>query len=224
MLSVTNLHLSFQDAAGQAFKVLDIASFTGRKGQMIVLTGASGSGKTSLLHALCGLQPVDHGQIDWGGQSITSLTEAARDTWRRDNIGLVFQDFQLIEELSPLDNVLVPAWFSRFRAGPLRVRAKALLDELAVPSDRRRLSDLSRGERQRVALARALLFDPPILLADEPTASLDAQAGGTVIAQLRRLAQEQDRFVLAVSHDPALIHAADRVVQLDRGTLAEGAL
>lgn len=224
MLSVTNLHLSFQDAAGQAFKVLDIASFMGRKGQMIVLTGASGSGKTSLLHALCGLQPVDHGQIDWSGQSITSLTEAARDTWRRDNIGLVFQDFQLIEELSPLDNVLVPAWFSRFRAGPLRVRARALLDELAVPSDRRRLSDLSRGERQRVAFARALLFDPPILLADEPTASLDAQAGGTVIAQLRRLAQEQHRFVLAVSHDPALIHAADRVVQLDHGTLAEGAL
>jgi putative ABC transport system ATP-binding protein len=100
-------------------------------------------------------------------------------------------------------------------------RATALLSEFGVPAQRRRLSDLSRGERQRTAFARALLFDPLIILADEPTASLDAASGAVVIDRLRSLARDAGRFVMAVSHDPAMIAAADRLVRLDRGHLIE---
>ena len=221
MLHVTNLSLTFEDAARTRFKVLDIPRLDARPGALLVLTGSSGSGKTTLLNTLCGMQAADEGRIDWAGQEISSLSETARDRWRRDHVGLVFQDFHLIEELSPLDNVLVPAWFSRFRAGKLRQRAKGLLSDLGVPASRRRLSELSRGERQRVALARALLFDPQILLADEPTASLDRAAGAAVIETLRRLAQDEGRFIMAVSHDPALIAAADRVIELARGRLRQ---
>lgn len=221
MLSITELSLSFQDASRSRFNVLDIADFHASAGGLIVLTGSSGSGKTTFLQAASGLQSVDRGYVAWSGTEVTTLSETARDRWRRSHIGLVFQDFQLIEELSPLDNVLVPAWFARFRAGSFKARATNLLADLDVPVGRRRLSDLSRGERQRVAFARALLFDPPILLADEPTASLDAASGGVVIDKLRTLAQEDARFVMVVSHDPAMIAAADRLVRLDRGRLVE---
>jgi putative ABC transport system ATP-binding protein len=222
MLTVTDLGVSFQDAARSRFDVLDIAHFAADPGAFIVLTGSSGSGKTTLMQAICGLQAADRGHVHWGDTDLSQLSETARDRWRRDHVGLVFQDFQLIEELSPLDNVLVPAWFGRFRAGSLIDRATALLREFGVPA-RRRLSDLSRGERQRTAFARALLFDPLIILADEPTASLDAASGAVVIDRLRSLAHDAGRFVMAVSHDPAMIAAADRVVHLDRGQLTEKA-
>lgn len=221
MLRVTDAALSFRDAARTSFNVLDLDLFTADPGQLIVLTGSSGSGKTTLLQALSGLQVIDKGRIVWNGTDIAALSESARDAWRRGNVGLMFQDFHLIEELSPLDNVLVPAWFTRFRAGPLRDRAAGLLADFGVPADRRRLSDLSRGERQRTAFARALLFDPQILLADEPTASLDAAAGSVVIDRLRGLAHDDGRFVLVVSHDAAVIRAADRVVHLERGQISQ---
>jgi putative ABC transport system ATP-binding protein len=221
MLKITDLAVSFQDAARSRFDVLNIANFTADPGELIVLTGSSGSGKTTLMQTACGLQAVDRGHITWGDTDLSLLTETARDRWRRDQVGLVFQDFQLIEELSPLDNVLVPAWFGQYRAGALVDRATALLSEFGVPAQRRRLSDLSRGERQRTAFARALLFDPLIILADEPTASLDAASGAVVIDRLRSLARDAGRFVMAVSHDPAMIAAADRLVRLDRGHLIE---
>ncbi|SEM59073.1 putative ABC transport system ATP-binding protein [Loktanella fryxellensis] len=223
MLDLCDVTVTFRDAARSRFTVLDLDHLTAQAGALVVLTGSSGSGKTTLMHALSGLLPVDRGHIVWNGTDIAALSEGARDRWRRDHVGLMFQDFHLIEELSPLDNVLVPAWFTRFRAGPLRARAAALLADFGVPADRRRLSDLSRGERQRTAFARALLFDPQVLLADEPTASLDAQAGALVIDRLQRLARDDGRFVLVVSHDPAVIAAADRVLHLSRGHIAQAA-
>ena len=128
----------------------------------------------------------------------------------------MFQDFHLIEELSPLENVLVPAWFGAGAGRDCRDRAGALLTRLGVP-DRRRAALLSRGEQQRTALARALLMDPAVVFADEPTASLDVASGAEVIALLSALAREEGRTVIAASHDPALIAAADRRLALERG-------
>lgn len=219
MLRAERLRLSFRDAEGRGFPVLDIAALAAEAGALTVVTGPSGSGKSTLLHALCGLQPVDAGAIRWQDIDIAPLSEGARDRWRRQTVGLVFQEFHLIDELSPLDNILVPAWFSRFRAGPMRDRAAELMRAYAVPTQRRRVADLSRGERQRVAMARALLFDPPVILADEPTASLDRDAGAAVIEGLCALARDRGRLVLAVSHDPGLIAAADTVLRLDHGRL-----
>ncbi|MEM1267728.1 MAG: ATP-binding cassette domain-containing protein [Pseudomonadota bacterium] len=220
MLVARDLRLAFADAAGARFDVLAIDHLAAERGSLTVLTGPSGSGKSTLLYALSGLQALDAGEVRWGETEITGLSEARRDRWRRETVGLVFQSFHLVDELSPIDNVLVPVWFGHLSARAHRPRATELLEALGVPTARRRLADLSRGEQQRVALARALLFDPAVILADEPTASLDRAASAAVIARFRAMADE-GRLVLAVSHDPALIDAADRVLALAHGRLTE---
>ncbi|MDF3607609.1 ATP-binding cassette domain-containing protein [Paracoccus sp. DMF-8] len=183
---------------------------------MVVLTGPSGSGKTTLLYLLSGLLVPTAGRIDWQGCDIARLSGSARDRWRRENASFVFQDFQLVPELSPVDNVLVPAWFTSFSAARLRDRAGSLLRRFGVP-DRRRASLLSRGEQQRVALARALLLSPAVIFADEPTASLDAASGAEVIATLSALARDEGHSIIIASHDPALIARADLRLELERG-------
>lgn len=185
-------------------------------GSMTVLTGPSGSGKTTLLHLLAGLIVPAQGRITWGGTDLAGLRAPQRDRWRRLHSGFVFQDFQLIEELSPIDNVLVPVWFSAFSARGHHGAAQGLLDRFGVPA-RRRTGLLSRGEQQRVALARALLLSPEVIFADEPTASLDAVTGAEVCDHLQALARTEGRSIVVASHDPALIARADRRLELDRG-------
>jgi putative ABC transport system ATP-binding protein len=199
--------------------VLDKLSLALAAGQLTARAGPSGSGKSSLLYVLSGLLRADGGEVRWGEVRLDRLGEAARDSWRRQHAGFVFQNFQLVDEMSPLDNVLLPAWFGRWSAAGLKPRARTLLDELGVPQ-RRRADLLSRGEQQRVAICRALLLDPPVVLADEPTASLDAKAGAEVGAILSRLAQE-GRTVVVASHDPEFLQRADRVLRLEHGQLAE---
>lgn len=182
---------------------------------LTVLSGASGSGKSTLLYLLAGLLVPTRGSVMWGGTDLARLSEMARDRWRRRNAGFVFQDFHLIEELSPLKNVLLPATFSGFSTARHRARAKMLLDRMDVP-DRPRVSLLSRGEQQRVALARALIFGPPVIFADEPTASLDAPNGARVAAMLADLAAA-GRTVIVASHDPAVLDLSARHIRLDHG-------
>ena len=185
-------------------------------GGMTALTGPSGSGKTTLLYLLSGLMLPTSGTIRWAGDDLTQMTEGARDRWRRQRAGFMFQDFQLVPELSPLENTLLPARFAAFRAGTHRTRARDLLQTLGVP-ERARAGLLSRGEQQRVALARALLMQPGVIFADEPTASLDSEAGAGVIALLADLARGQGRSIVVASHDPALIARADQRLMLQRG-------
>lgn len=190
---------------------LDIAP-----GRLTVLKGPSGSGKTTLLYLLAGLLVPAEGKVLWGDADIARLSEGARDRWRREHAGFVFQDFQLVPELSPLENALVPAWFSGFSARRVQGRGAELLTRFGVP-ERRRTALLSRGEQQRVALARALLLSPAVVFADEPTASLDAAAAEGVIATLAAIARDEGRSVIAASHDPALIARADLRLELERG-------
>ena len=150
---------------------------------------------------------------------IYRLAETERDQWRRQHIGFVFQDFHLLPELSPILNVKIAATFSRPPKG-IKERARELLDELGVPPGRQSIETLSRGERQRVAIARALLFDPPVILADEPTASLDDAATEQVLSALRALAR-RGKTVVMVSHEPTAIAEADQLVTLARGHIVE---
>lgn len=198
--------------------MIDLPALDLVPGTVTALSGPSGSGKSTLLYVLSGLLKADSGRIDWAGQDLNRMTEAQRDRWRRENAGFIFQDFHLIEEMSPVDNVIVSAWFTAFSARRLRDAAQARLDALGVPRDRRQTSLLSRGEKQRVAIARALIGDPAVIFADEPTASLDAASGASVIAVLRDLALREGRTIVTATHDPALLAAADRVVSLDHGT------
>ena len=211
-LAVRGLQLSFDAVSVIALDALDVAP-----GSFIALSGPSGSGKSTLLYLLSGLLHPDAGQVAWGQTDLSSLRESARDRWRRDNAGFIFQDFHLIAEMSPLNNVLAPALFGHFSSRPFRDAARDRLQMLGVPLERRRASLLSRGEQQRVAMARALLFNPPVVFADEPTASLDAPTGRDVVAVLRRLATQERRTVIAASHDPALLDQADLIIRLDHG-------
>ena len=207
------LRVSFLDEGRVPFTVLALDSFAPAPGQVTVVTGPSGSGKTTLLYVLAGLQPPQAGRVACADADIYAMGEGRRDRWRRRTIGFVFQDFQLIPELSILANVTLPATFTAGKGGRNGID---MLRRLGVPTAGRTVSALSRGEQQRVAIARAMAFDPPVILADEPTASLDVAAGGEIRTILRELAAG-GRTVVVVSHDPALIEAADLRVRLDHG-------
>jgi putative ABC transport system ATP-binding protein len=192
-------------------------------GTAVALTGPSGSGKTTLAYLLTGIEPVQEGSVRWGGVELRGLSERLRDRWRREHVGFVFQDFHLVPGLTIEGNVLVTCWFRQLRPTPAEhERALALLDGFGVPRAGRGVTDLSRGEQQWVAIARAMLRQPPILVADEPTASLDTAAGAKVIELLLAAARESGATLLAVTHDPALIEAVDQVLRLERGRLTPG--
>jgi putative ABC transport system ATP-binding protein len=220
VLQLSNVSVTFQDAMGKPFKALEIASLGFEPGHIVVISGASGSGKSTLLHVIAGLLPPAAGEVTWREKSISELTETRRDHWRRETIGYLFQDFQLIPEMTPLGNVALPGTFGRNRIP--KNRAALLLTQFGVPQSRSSTAMLSRGEQQRVAFARALYFDPPVILADEPTASLDQANAEIVIEHLSKLAS-QGKTVITASHDAALIAKAKSHVRLDRGLLKAGA-
>ena len=200
-LVARDVGLSYGPSRDSAMPVLDLDDFCAEAGELVGATGPSGSGKTSLLYVLAGLERPQRGVVLWDGIDILSLTEADRDHWRRRTLGFVFQDFHLFSGLSALDNVLLPATFEHaVIPGWLRRRARELLSDVRMREDRTPVERLSRGEMQRVALARALLFAPPVVMADEPTASLDAESATLVGGLLVAMAREAGSTALVVVH------------------------
>lgn len=220
---IRDLSFSVDGPAGRQL-IADIAGLALPAGQLTALSGPSGSGKSTLLYLLAGLLTPQKGAVLWAGSDIARLNEAARDRWRLANAGFVFQSFNLVEELPPVDNVLLPAWFANIGVGERRRRAEALLDRFGVPKARTRVSLLSRGEQQRVAIARALLLEPRVVFADEPTASLDAKSGAFVAETLAALAADEGRTVIVATHDPVLLARAGRTVSIDHGRIQTAAL
>jgi putative ABC transport system ATP-binding protein len=220
-LVAENIVVAYPLPHGGALRVLDIERLELPPGSQTAICGPSGSGKTTLLHLLCGgIERPSAGRVLWDGVDLFALGEAARDRWRRQSVGLVFQQFHLFPSLSPLENILLPARFRAFRVGKAAAcRARALLDRVAIRATGETAS-LSRGEMQRVALARALLFAPPILLADEPTASLDAEAAVQVAELLFSASRERGATLLLVTHDAALAAQCPQIMYLAAGQLS----
>ena len=199
-------------------QVLDDVSLSVRAGEIVAVLGRSGSGKSTLLNLLGGLDEPDAGQITLAGARLTGQSARRTARLRLRHIGFVFQQFQLIEELSGRENVLMPTRLPGAPAGGVR-RASELLAQLGLePVADHRPHELSGGEQQRFALARALVNDPELVLADEPTGSLDAESGATVLELLRGLG---DRAVVLVTHEPDAAAVADRVLHLSDGRLAD---
>lgn len=195
---------------------LDLAA-----GSLTGIRGASGAGKSTLLHALAGLLAAT-GSLKSGDTDLCDLSQSARTRFRGQNMGMIFQDFLLFEEMTARENAVVAAAFRPDRQALAR-RAEALMQRLGIAAlADRRAEMLSGGERQRVAVARALAHDPAILLADEPTASLDRTAADALIADLAALARDEGRTVVIVSHDAHVWAAMDRVLTLHDGRLQEG--
>jgi ABC-type lipoprotein export system ATPase subunit len=207
--------------AGRARRrVLDGVSLSVAQDEVVAVLGRSGSGKSTLLHLLGGLDRPDSGQITLAGERLTGRSARALARLRLHHVGFVFQQFQLIDECSGAENVLLPTRLPGAPAGGAR-RAARLIDELGLSAVADHLPhELSGGEQQRFALARALVNGPELILADEPTGSLDTDNGAAVLELLRGL---RGRAVVIVTHEPEAAAIADRVLHLVDGRLGEPA-
>jgi putative ABC transport system ATP-binding protein len=202
--------------------VLQNAHAAFEPGQMTVILGKSGSGKSTLLNLISGIDTPDGGQIWVEGQDLTALSERDRTLFRRARIGFIFQFFNLIPTLTVGENVSLPLELNRVPRAETREKAEALLDSVGLLDRWNTFPEkLSGGEQQRVALARALVHDPLLILADEPTGNLDEETGSQVLSLLTRLAREQDRTLLMVTHSQEAASHADRVLRLTHGQLVE---
>lgn len=190
-------------------------------GTAIGVRGPSGAGKSTLLYAVAGLVKDMSGTIDWAGTDMITLRNGERATFRRRNFGFVFQDFLLFEELSAVGNAALAAAYAVGHDGraAIRRRARQGLIDLGLGDNSRKVDSFSGGERQRVAVARALAGDPPVILADEPTASLDRATADRLVDDLVALTRSRSKTLIAVSHDPALHARMDRVIDIADGAL-----
>lgn len=213
-LDARGVHVAFADRGSPPRVILDFREFRVDGGAQVAICGASGSGKTTLLHLFAGIERPLSGVIRWGGVEVTGLSERAADLWRRETVGLVFQQFHLFPGLSALENVLLPLRFDRWSIDPaLRSRAEMLLARVGV-RPRSDAATLSRGELQRVAIARALLRKPAIVLADEPTASLDRATASAVADLLSSMCRSVNATLIVATHDPSLAGRLDQVFDI----------
>jgi ABC-type lipoprotein export system ATPase subunit len=210
-------------AARRAVQVLRDVSFSIEAGELVLLTGPSGSGKTTLLGVAAGLLTAERGRIEIGGARIESTSQRVRRAVRAAAVGMVFQRPCLLSGLTARENVLLMASIAGMSANDGARQTDVLLERLGVASLRDRLPhELSGGEEQRVGIARALVHGPAVLLADEPTGSLDETAGAGVAELLRGLASERQAAVLVATHDLRLRRFASRLLVLTDGALADG--
>lgn len=214
-----NLSKSYQEG-GQNRRVLENAQASIQKGELVAILGKSGSGKSTLLNLISGIDLADQGAIWLGGQNLTRLDERQRTLFRRANIGFIFQFFNLIQTLTVIENVALPAEINGLSPQEARQRAEPLLAEVGLLDRGNTFPDrLSGGEQQRVAIARALINDPLLVLADEPTGNLDEQTGGHVLDVLDCMTRQAGKNMIMVTHSMEAARIADRIILLRDGKL-----
>jgi len=205
--------------ARAARRVLDGADVDVAAGELVAIVGRSGTGKSTLLHLLAGLDRADAGQIELAGERVDRANDRRLTALRARSVGFVFQFFHLVPELTGEENVLLPTRVNGSRRAGTR-RGQDLIDRLGLREVAGSLPhELSGGEQQRFAIARALVNDPPVVLADEPIGNLDPASGAVVLDLLRAMADE-GRAVAMVTHQPEASAIADRVLVLEGGRLA----
>jgi putative ABC transport system ATP-binding protein len=220
-IRLDNLSKTYQEGDRNRV-VLRGASAAFRLGEFAAILGKSGSGKSTILNLISGIDLVDSGSIWLGGEDLTCLDERQRTLFRRHNIGFIFQFFNLIPTLTVLENVILPAELSGMSSAQARRQAEPLLAEVGLLDRLRTFPDrLSGGEQQRVAIARALVNDPRLVLADEPTGNLDEDTGRAVLALLDRLTRQAGKNLILVTHSREAAAFADRILYLREGKLSE---
>lgn len=215
MISIQQIRFAYPDGPFS----LEIPELAVSTAESVAIVGPSGSGKTTLLNIVAGILPVRQGTVQVGSTQVTSLNDAARRLFRLQNIGLVFQDFQLLDYLDVRNNVLLPC-----RIHPkvrlttaIRQRADELLAAVGLSAlASRSVARLSQGERQRVALCRALLLSPDVVLADEPTGNLDPVNAQKIVELLIAEARRSNATLMMVTHDHSLLSRFDRVIPFEQ--------
>ena len=192
---------------------LDVAS-----GEVLLLVGPSGSGKTTLLSVIAGILESDDGDVRILGKTIQDLSASEKTCFRRDHLGFIFQQYNLLTTLTAVENVAVPLFIRGVTKMEAFGRAEEMLVSMGMAERLKVLpTKLSGGEQQRVAIARALVGDPQLLLCDEPTASLDGETGHGVVQKLREVGKHPDRAVIIVTHDSRIFEFGDRIVHMEDG-------
>jgi len=220
MIEVKGLTKKFESGDATVTAVNDV-TFAIDDGKFASIIGASGSGKSTLLSLLGGLDRPSEGTVRVDELAISSGSDKELINYRRSKIGFVFQAFNLVPNLSALDNVMLPMEFAGVSKAERRARAARLLDQVGLTGDKqlRRPSRLSGGEQQRVAIARALGNHPSVLLADEPTGNLDSKTGRVIVEMLKDLSRTSNTTVVVVTHDQAIARQADMTLRLADGEL-----
>jgi len=216
-----NLTLFFQSGRQQICILRDI-SWEAQRGSIQLIMGPSGSGKTTFLSILAGLLTPSSGEVYLLGQNITQLSRKKRTAFRRQHIGFIFQNFNLFPALTAAENIELILNVKGVQGKEARYQAQGLLEQVGLELyGNQKPRDLSGGQKQRVAIARALAGDPPLIMADEPTAALDSQSGHRITELLRRLAKDHHCTVLIVTHDPRIQDVADHITYLEDGMIKE---
>ena len=207
-----------------AVPVLKGVDFTAEQGKMTAIIGQSGSGKSTLLHLLATLDRPDAGEVFFEGKRIDVLSRSERDLFRNQQLGMIFQFYHLLPELSTLENVLAPQmigagiWQYLCQRKALKAKAREMLEMVGLGHRlNHKPNELSGGEMQRTAIARALVTKPRLLLADEPTGNLDQETGSGILDIIERVNREEGLTVVMVTHDESIAERCDRVVRLVRG-------
>ena len=215
MIEVKNVHKSFD-----ALEVLKGVNLTVKKGEIVAIVGKSGAGKTTLLQIIGTLDRPTAGQVLIEGTDVFAMKERELAAFRNKHIGFIFQFHQLLPEFTALENVCIPAMIAREKEAEYIPRAEKLLRDLGL-SERmnHKPNELSGGEKQRVAAARALMMNPDIILADEPTGSLDEKNKKELSELLLQLRKEYRQTILLVTHDKELAEIADRIIEIKDGII-----
>ena len=215
MIQVQDIHKSFGE-----LEVLKGVNLRVEEGEIVAIVGKSGAGKTTLLQIIGTLDRPDQGQVVIDGTDVFSLDEKALAQWRNRHIGFIFQFHQLLPEFTALENVMIPGMIAGEKQAELRERATRLLSELGLAERlEHKPSQLSGGEKQRVAAARALMMSPKVILADEPSGSLDEQNKQELHRLLQHLRDQYRQTIIIVTHDKELAAIADRVMEIRDGRM-----
>ncbi len=216
MIVLKNVSRAFGEA--KIVHALNDVSLSVGRGERIAVMGPSGSGKSTLLNLVCGLDEPSAGAIVIDGVNLAELDDDARTRLRREKIGMIFQTFNLLPTLTARENVALPLRLQGLSRKEAEKRATVMLERVGL-ADRvtHRPDQLSGGERQRIAIARALIFEPPVLLADEPTGNLDSATGQEILELLDRLHNELNTTILLVTHNEEAARYCDRILRLRDG-------
>ena len=218
MIKLENIYKTYNLGKSNAFTALKGVNLTINEGEMVAIIGKSGAGKSTLMHIIGCIDDFEKGTYKLADRDVSKISENKRATIRNSEIGIVLQDFALVEEYSAIENVMIPLYFSKNKSKK-KERAKEALRQMGIEElADKRVNKLSGGQKQRVAIARAIVNNPKLLLADEPTGALDVNTSAEIMKEFKRL-NEEGMTIVIITHDMDVANGCQRVVEISDGEI-----